>query len=232
MCAHDFIVRRWNLDGTSAELDELSSSLLVCSETVLRDALENGDLDEGLDEPDPFELAAKREEFVALFPRHSFREVRSSALTVERAVQARLQQMGGVGTLIWPASFARRLKDAQMQAHQAVFAFTRPARKSAKLIQQQAAAPNLPLTICCGKKLRRLPEPILRYNAPDLLEHYGENIVPLGPGDGCFRIIEDTREPRIPKRYCERCRQKDGKTMNAGLAKNAKARLRAARKLG
>jgi hypothetical protein len=231
MCTHDFIVRRWNLDGTSAELDELSSALLVCSQTVLRDALENGDLDEGLDESDPYKLAARRKEVVALCPRYSSQAVRSSAFFVERAVQERLQQIGGAGTEVWPASFARRLKDAQIQAHRAVFAFTRPARTPAKLIQRQAAAPNPPLTICCGKQLRRLPEEILRYNAPDLLEHYGENIVPLGSGDGCWTIVHDSTEPRAPKKYCDRCARKAGTTMNAGLAKNALARLRASRKL-
>jgi hypothetical protein len=232
MCAHDFIVRRWRLDGTSAEPDEFDAALIICQETAMRDALENGDLDEGLGESDPYKLAAKRAEFVDLFPRHSFRDVRSAAFVVECVAQLRLRELGGPGPVVRPATFARRLNDAQGQAHRAIFAFTRPARLPAKLIQQRAATPKPPLTLCCGKRLRRLPELVLRYNAPDLLKYYGENIVPLGSGDGCFVIVEDTREPRLPRAYCDRCAKKAGRTMNAGLVKNALARLRAARKPG
>jgi hypothetical protein len=86
------------------------------------------------------------------------------------------------------------------------------------------------LTACCGHVLRRLPEPVLRYNAPDLLEHYGENIVPLGSGDGCGAIMYDTTADRAPNIYCPRCAKQAGRTLNAGLAKRALARLRAARR--
>ena len=124
--------------------------------------------------------------------------------------------------------FRSALWDAQYQAHEAVAA--RGSRKLANEVQQEAAGKRFPLTVCRGRKFRRLPEDVLRADAPDLLEHYDENIVPLGYGDGCGRIILDTTEPRRPKIYCDRCAKKAGKTLNAGLAKTARARLRASRK--
>lgn len=60
---------------------------------------------------------------------------------------------------------------------------------------------------------------MLRADAPDLLEHYGDDVVPLGFGDGCGRSIVDSTEPRRPKRYCDRCAKMAGQTINAGLAK-------------
>ena len=57
--------------------------------------------------------------------------------------------------------------------------------------------------------------------------------VPLGYGDGCGLIIVDTSDvrPSPPRKYCDRCLRKAGKTLDAGLAKNALAKLRAGRKL-
>jgi hypothetical protein len=175
------------------------------------------------DVPVPTEIARE-------FRRHSVQEVRAAALYVEQAVQDRLWGLGGLGTVIGHVPYARGLSDAQWQAHRAVVAKT-GFPKEAKLLRQKAARGKPSLTVCCGRRLRRLPESVLRYNAPDLLEHYGENIVPLGDGDGCWTIILDTTEPRAPKKYCDRCAAKAGNTMNAGLAKNALARLRASRRL-
>jgi hypothetical protein len=103
-------------------------------------------------------------------------------------------------------------------------------RKDAKSLQREAARGRDVLTVCVGKKLRRLPEAVLAKHAPDLLEHYGENIVSLGHGDGCGTIILDSTEPRAPKTYCVRCADRTGNTMNAGLAKNARKRLIDSRK--
>ena len=77
----------------------------------------------------------------------------------------------------------------------------------------------------------------MRFNAPDMFteEHprLRATYVPLGYGDGCGLIIVDTSDvrPSPPRKYCDRCRAKAGKTLDAGLAKNALARLRAGRKL-
>jgi hypothetical protein len=212
MAAHDFTLPAPPSVSTSAEpWDELR----VCREAVL------GDWD---DVPVPAEIARECR-------RHSVQEVCAAALRVEQAVQDRLWGLGGPGTVIGDVRYARGLCDAQWQAHSAVVAKT-GRRKRAKEIQKEAANGRPPLTVCCGRQLRRLPEEVLRYNAPDLLEHYGENIVPLGSGDGCWTIIIDSTKERPPKKYCDRCARKAGKTMNAGLAKNALARLRASRKLG
>jgi hypothetical protein len=211
MSAHDFIVQRWKLDGTSAEPDELSAALVTCQEAVLADW---DDL---------------RVEMLRVFRSRSVREVCDAALGVEQAVQDRLWCAGGPGSAIGDAGYARRLWDAQWQAHRAVQAKT-GFRKVAKDLQRRAAGDRLPLTVCCGHRLRRLPAAVLAYNAPDVLEHYGENIVPLGFGDGCGAIFPDSSEPRAPKLYCAACSEKAGRTLNAGLAKNALARLRASRK--
>jgi hypothetical protein len=220
MCVHDATVPRLRRGWTSAELSRFDSQfdspweeLRVCRQAVL------GDWD---DVPVPDEIARECR-------RHSVQRVRAAALRVEKAVQDRLWGLGGPGTVIGDARYARALHDAQWQAHSAVVAKT-GSRKRAKILQQHAARERPPLTVCCGKQLRRLPEEVLRYNASDLLEHYEENIVPLGPGDGCWSIIPDSTECRAPKRYCDRCAAKAGNTMNAGLAKNALARLRASRK--
>jgi hypothetical protein len=162
-------------------------------------------------------------------PRLNPEVVKTAAFRVERAVQDRLWHLGGPGSVIGDPRYARALWDAQWQAHRAVVAKTgRP--KQAKDLREAAAHGRRSLTVCCGRQLRRLPEDVLRKHAPDLLEHYGENIVPLGYGDGCWAIILDTTEPRPPQKYCDRCDQKAGNTMNAGLAKNARAKLRASRK--
>jgi hypothetical protein len=207
---------------TSAELSRFDSQfdspwdeLRVCQGAVI------GDWD---DVPVPAEIARECR-------RHSVQEVRAAALRVEQAVQDRLWALGGPGTVIGHVRYARGLWDAQWQAHRAVVAKT-GFLKEARRLRQKAVRGKPLLTICCGRRLRRLPEEVLRYNAPDLLEHYGENIVPLGLGDGCWTITLDSTKERAPKKYCDRCARKAGNTMNAGLARNALARLRASRKLG
>lgn len=222
MSAHTLTVAHARWVPTSAELSRFDSQfdspwdeLRICQEAVL------GDWD---DVPVPAEIARECR-------RHSVQEVRAAALRVEQAVQDRLWGLGGPGAVIGHRGYARALWDAQWQAHSAVVAKT-GFPKEAKLLRQRAARGKPSLTVCRGRRLRRLPEEVLRYNAPDLLEHYGENIVPLGSGDGCWTIILDSTEPRAPKKYCDRCAAKAGNTMNAGLAKNALAKLRASRKLG
>ena len=222
--AHNLTVAHVQPLLTSAELSRFDAcfdspwdELRVCREAVL------GDWDDVDWDDVPAEIAHECR-------RHSVQNVCAAALRIEQAVQDRLWGLGGPGTVIGNRGYARALRNAQWQAHRAVVAKT-GSRKEAKVRQQQAARRRPPLTVCCGRQLRRLPESVLRYNAPDLLEHYGENIVPLGDGDGCWTIILDSTEPRAPKTYCDRCARKAGNTMNAGLAKNALARLRAARKL-
>jgi hypothetical protein len=209
MCVHDFIVSRWNLDGTSAEPDALSNALLVCAETVHSD----------------------RDDEIGCW---STQEVRASALHVECVVQEQLCQLGGPGAVV-PRPLARRMADAQWQAHEAVV--SRSSRVEAKALQARAAAGREPLTVCAGRRLRRFKpnhEIVMRFFPDMFTEEHPDYVplVPLGYGDGCFRIIPDTTQPRKPKRYCDWCAARAGNTMNAGLAKNALAKLRASRKLG
>jgi len=155
-------------------------------------------------------------------------DVMAAALRVEGAVQLRLWKLGGPGATTGLRE-ARYLHDLQQAAHAAIVAVTGQ-RKEAKAIQRKAAGERDALTVCVGKKLRRLPDDVLAKHAPDLLEHYGENIVPLGHGDGCGVIILDSLLERRPKMYCEPCRKQTGNTMNSGKAKNARHRLIDARK--
>jgi len=155
-------------------------------------------------------------------------DVMAAALRVEGAVQLRLWELGGPGATTGLRE-ARYLHNLQEAAHAAVVAVTGQ-RKEAKAIQRKAAGERDALTVCVGKRLRRLPEDVLVKHAPDLLEHYGENIVPLGHGDGCGVIILDPLLERRPKMYCEQCRKQTGNTMNSGKAKNARRRLIDARK--
>jgi hypothetical protein len=228
---------------TSAEPNFESpwDELRICSEVVSSDRLaaisvddvplltedEKAALDPSLLEVARDRLAARRH-FIALGQAWTRPEVECAAFRVEHAVQERLWALGGPGAVVQDARFRAALWNAQYQAHEAVVAKT-GSRVIAKAIQREASAGREPLTLCRGRQLRRLPEDVLRKHAPDLLEHYGDNIVPLGYGDGCGLITPDSHEPRPPKKYCERCRAKAGTTLNAGLAKTARARLRAAR---
>jgi hypothetical protein len=198
MCAHDFIVRQWSLDGTSAEPDLLGTALRVCSETVLADRA--GSIGEW-----------------------SMNDVRQGALRIEQAAQNLLQHLGGVGTAI-PLQLARRVHDAQWQAHEAVYATT-GSRAAAKAIQARAAANRRPLTVCVGNRYFRFRDhdTVIRFNAPDLQGCH----VPLGAGDGCGQIILDSSQPRQPKKDCERCRARRGShPRRHGKAKTALAKLR------
>jgi hypothetical protein len=198
---------------TSAEPNRFDSpwdELRVCRETVLAD----------WDEV-PGEIADEC--------RHSVQEVRAAGLRVERAVQERLRALGGPGVTITDRRYMRGLWDASWQRYRAIVAVTgRPLE--AKVIQREAAAGRPPLSVCAGRRVRRLPEHVLRNNAPDIWEDGGSLIWAAAYGDGCGVIILDSSEPRPPNKYCEDCAKKAGNTMNAGLAKNALARLRASRK--
>jgi hypothetical protein len=247
MCAHDPSVPRFRRGSTSAEplLAPAAKALRVCQKVVLAARLEEwndvpllteqehatkaqADLD-SLRELVGLKRARQevREWYVRRGQRRPLSVAVAAALRVERSVQEAYWHFGGPGAVI-PLREARILWDAQYQAHEAIV--VRGSRKLAKKIQRQAAGDQEPLSVCCGHRLRRLPEDVLRKHAPDLLEHYGDNIVPLGAGDGCGRIILDSREFRPPKRYCDRCSARAGKTMNAGLVKNTRKRLIDARK--
>jgi hypothetical protein len=203
-----------------SQFDSPWYELRVCQETVL------GDWD---DVPVPAEIAR----------RHSVQEVRAATLRVEQAVQDRLWGLGGPGTVIGHVRYARGLWDAQWQAHSAVVAKT-GSRKAAKILQQSAARGRSPLTVCVGRRQRRFKPnhaTVMRLNAPDMFtEEHPDYVpyVPLGYGDGCGLIIADTSDvrPSPPRKYCDRCGDRAGNTMNAGLAKNALAKLRDGRKLG
>jgi hypothetical protein len=230
MCAHDSRLSPPRAFWTSAELSRFDShfdspwdELRVCREAVLAD---------WDDAPVPAEIVRE-------YRRHSVQEVRAAALRVEQAVQDRLWGLGGAGTVIGHTGYARGLWDAQWQAHSAIVAKT-ASRKEAKTLQKSAARGRSPLTVCVGRRQRRFKpdhEAVMRFNAPDMFTKEHPDYVPyvpLGYGDGCRLIIVDTSDarPSPPRKYCDRCAAKAGNTMNAGLAKNALARLRASRKLG
>jgi hypothetical protein len=154
-------------------------------------------------------------------------EVYAAAVAVERAVQLRLVD-AGLGPKV-SLRYARALWNAQWNAHEAVVICD--GRKRAKTLQQQAAGEAKPLTVCVGYVFRRLPEGSMRYNAPDMVDADGNELrMSCGDGDGCGTIILDSREPRPPKRYCDRCAARAGRTMNAGLVKTHIAKLRAGRR--
>lgn len=164
-------------------------------------------------------------------PEATIEQVLAAALDVERAVQVRLLAAGGTGAKL-KSRHARTLWNAQYQAHTAVFRTT-GYRKDAKAIQAEAAGEGQALTVCAGYQFRRLAEHVMRFNAPDMFtqEHPDHvPLVPLGEGDGCGMIMLDSSEPRTPKRYCPRCSARAGRTLNAGLAKSALARVRASRR--
>jgi hypothetical protein len=199
-------------------LAEPLRSLRICQETVRRDWYGDGDW----------------------IPKHSVEVVLEAAECVERAVQEELVGRGGAGVVIDMRS-ARSLWNAQWQAHIAIAA--KPQRrarhkarhKDAKELRMRAADGQL-FTVCVGYVFRRFDETTMRFNAPDMFdeENYPGRVplVPLGDGDGCGLIIDDGKmgKPGPPKRYCDRCSAKAGRTMNAGLAKNALARLRRSRR--
>jgi hypothetical protein len=254
MDAHSFTLPEPPSVSTSAELHRLDSpqeELDICKAVVLAEALAGSLSDVPLLTPDELALRSRllaggadwrearalvnagetrqetRRWFIQRGSAWSRQDVVAAARRVECAVQARLWLLGGPGAVIEDGRFRSALWGAQHQAHEAVAA--RGSRKLAKEVQREAAGDRFPLTVCRGRQLRRLPEDVLRANAPDLLAHYGDNIVPLGHGDGCGVIMLDSSEPRPPKKYCEDCSKKAGNTMNAGLAKNALARLKASR---
>ena len=253
MAAHHFTLPLPQSASTSAEpnLDSPWDELAICQAVVLAEALVGSLSNVPLLTPDELALGARllagegdwreglalvsasearqdaRQWFIDRGSAWSRQDVVAAARRVESAVQARLWLLGGPGAVV-EGRLGAALWDAQYQAHEAVAA--RSSRKLAKEVQQQAAGERSPLTICRGRRLRHLPEAVLRAVAPDLLEHYGDNIVPLGSGDGCGLIIADSTEPRPPKKYCKRCSARAGTTMNAGLAKNARKRLRDSRK--
>lgn len=167
-----------------------------------------------------------RDWFVRESAKWSVREVEAAAYCVEAAVQEQLSVFGGPGTFVADRRQAADLWEAQSQAHRAVFAVTQ-SRKRAKEIQRAAAGLNRqPLTICRGRRVRRVPEPDLRKVAPAYMKVRPDGAVWLGFGDGCGAIILDSLKPRHPKMYCDHCSARTGRTMNAGLVKHALARIR------
>jgi hypothetical protein len=202
------------LPGTSAEpaLDP-RAELRICRAIVLADVIEDiplltpAELEQACalidSEPSKVrDLVQSRKE-----TRHAFlhdalayrpREVTAAALVVEEAVQDLLWHLGGPGSTIAIKRWAMELWDAQWQAHRAVFAKT-GSRMLAKDAQRKAARGRSPLTVCVGRKLRRLPEDELRRHAPDVLEHGwledgDDNIVWIG-GDGAARSFSILPSP-------------------------------------
>lgn len=254
MCAHDLRLPRAQSALTSAEpgADDPWDELQTCRHVVFANAIAGplhdvppltaeevatfrscrlaGDVEGAVA---VFLMAKERKEarawFVEEARRWSLQDVLAAAERVEAAVQARLWEAGGPGGTIADQRYARSLWEAQSQAHRAVLAKD-GRRKIAKDVQRRASAGRPPLTVCCGRRMQRLPIEVLRKHAPDLLEHYGENIVPRGTGDHCGAIILDSSEPRAPKKYCARCRGRVGNTMNHGFSKRALAVLKASRR--
>jgi hypothetical protein len=163
--------------------------------------------------------------FVAEAEKVSREDVRRAALRVEQAVQEWLWAFGGPGATVRDRSWGDTLAGAQSQAHRAVVA-RYGTRKAAKEIQRAASGSREPLTVCHGRKLRRLPNDVVRRVAPTFFERYPDGWLSSPHGDGCGMIIFDSALDRHPKRYCDSCEARAGLTLNAGLAKSALARLR------
>lgn len=212
MAVHKATVPRVEPATTSAEPNSPYAELYICRHAVLADRY-----------PDIYGDGPAMD------------AVLEAARVVIAAVQERLRSAGGVGTTL-DLRYGRALWDAHWQALAAVVGKTgQPSR--AKEIQLLAAGGASPLSVCVGRRTRRFPEHVLRFNAPDMLDdpdHPGYvPFIPLGYGDGCGLVIYDTPLPRrlqrMPKRYCDRCAARAGNTLNAGLAKRALATLRRSR---
>jgi hypothetical protein len=177
--------------------------------------------------------AVQRDWYGGEAPVHTTAAVADAATRVFRSVNSDLERLGGPGATI-AKRLARELWNAQWQAHMALVAkaqTTKPHRDAKQ--QRLAAADGRALSVCVGYAYRRLPEETMRFFANDMFdeENYTGRIplLPLGDGDGCGTIFDDSRtgKPGPPRRYCDRCSARAGRTPNAGLVKNAVARLRA-----
>jgi hypothetical protein len=163
--------------------------------------------------------------YVAEAEEFSRDDVSQAAFRVEQAVQEWLWVFGGPGAIVRDRGWGDRLAGAQSQAHRAVVA-REGSRNAAKEIQRAASGGKDPLTVCHGRRLRRLPNDAVRRVAPAFLERYPDGVLSSPHGDGCGMIILDSALDRHPKRYCDACEARAGLTLNAGLAKSALARLR------
>jgi hypothetical protein len=134
-------------------------------------------------------------------------EVELAALAVYRAVHAYLEPREGC-TL--PPRLVGMVSDPPNTARLAVEQVSK--RKRAKELQLEASG-DRPLTVCLGRRLRRLPE--LRQHVPAFIEKYEDGVEPSttdvidGP-DGCMRVVADSPSLRPPAfaRYCPDCQDR------------------------
>jgi hypothetical protein len=136
------------------------------------------------------------------------REAKDHARDVCRLVQGELDWLGGPGTRLAERDrdHANRLGRALYQALETLRIVT-GSRSCAKAIQIETAPVGVPLSICRGHSLRRIPAVCLA--VPGWREKHGDDDdVASSGGDGCLRIIEDSRAPLKPRIYCDSCNRK------------------------
>jgi hypothetical protein len=150
------------------------------------------------------------------------RVVEAHSRTLFAYAQAELVRLGGIGTYLPERArdYANRLGTMLYQASEAVRIVSN--RKRAKEVQAEAAPAGIPLAICRGRTLRKIPE--VRYGVPGWREKYGEDdIVVSSRGDGCLKIIEDSLASKKPRIYCDQCNKR-----GPGLKANALAKVKEA----
>jgi hypothetical protein len=97
---------------------------------------------------------------------------------------------------ILPRKERRQAREALEQARAAVSSL------EAKLLQIEAAG-GRPLTVCFGRRIRRIEE---------MMQFVGTDIAHTPFGDGCGVVFPDSVSASRPifRRYCSRCREKPG----------------------
>lgn len=135
------------------------------------------------------------------------REAADHARNVCALVQAELSWLGPPGTRLAERDrdHANRLGRALYQALETLRIVT-GSRTRAKAIQIETAPGGVPLSICRGHTLRRLPAVLLA--VPGWREKYGDDDVVSSRGDGCLMIIKDSLRPLKPRIYCDSCNGK------------------------
>jgi hypothetical protein len=127
-------------------------------------------------------------------------QVFGAATAVFQAVHEALAAKGE-GTVL-PRDARRHAWERLEQARRAVEEVA--SRAWAKHLQRRATGGH-PLTICFGRRVRRVPE-LAQFGRPD--SSWAEDIVYKSWGDGCGAIFTDSAD--VFARYCTRCRSRPG----------------------